>query len=87
MDHPATDQPANFIRGNVVAGVDRDDARRVLRRGRIDLVDRCVRMRRAQKMRLSLARTIDVVDVAALAGDEAVVFLALDGGANAGRTH
>ena len=87
MDHPAADEAADLVGGDVVAGEDRDDARRLQRGGRIDLVDRRMRVRRAQKIGVGLARTVDVVDVVALAGDEADVFLAFDGGANACRAH
>ena len=87
MDHPAADEAADLVGRDVVAGEDRDHARRLQRRRRVDLVDRRMRVRRAQEIGVGLAGTVDVVDVMALAGDEADVFLALDGGADAGRAH
>ena len=87
IDHDAADEAADLVGRDVVAGEDRNDARRFQRRGRVDLVDCRMGVRRAQKIGMGLARTIDVVDVVALAGDEADVFRAFDGGANAGRAH
>ena len=82
-DRPAADQAADLVGRDVVAGEDRDDARR--RRGvlKVDRLDLRVRMRRTQKIGVGLARTIDVVDVAALARDEAEIFLSAHGGADA----
>ena len=68
-------RPPTLSADDVGAGEDRDDARRLQRRGSVDLVDRRMRVRRAQEIGVGLARTIDVVDVVALAGDEADVFL------------
>ena len=87
MDHPAADQAADLIGCDVVAGENRLDARRALRRGEIDLVDRGVSMRRAKKVGIGLSRPIDVVGVMSLACEEADVFLALYGCAYAGRVH
>src|SRR5271165_1903120 len=44
-------------------------------------------MRRAQEIGVGLTRTVDIVNIMALAGDEADVFCSFDGGANAGRAH
>ena len=87
IDCHAADMRADLIGDGVLAGEDRDHARRLQRGRRVDLVDRRMRVRRAQKIGVGLARTIEVVDVMALAGDEADVFRAFDGGANAGRAH
>ena len=83
MDLPAADEAADLVRGDVGAGEHRHHAGRAVRRGGVDLVDRRVRVRRAQEIGVGLAGTVDVVDVVALAGDEADIFLALDGGADA----
>ena len=53
----------------------------------INLVDRRMRMGRTNEKGVGLARTVEIVDVMALAGDEADVFRALNRGANAGRAH
>jgi hypothetical protein len=45
----------------------------------VDRLDGGVRVRRAHEIGVGLARTVDVVGVAALAGDEANIFLATDG--------
>ena len=82
MDHHAADEAADLVGGDVVAGEHRDDAFRGQRLRHVDLVDRRVRVRRAQEVGVGLAVAIDVVDVVALAGDETDVFLALDGGAD-----
>jgi hypothetical protein len=42
---------------------------------------------RADEVGMGLARQVDVVGVAALAGDEAVIFLALNAGANSCFSH
>ena len=87
MDHPAADEAADLVGRDVVAGEDRNHARGFQGGGSVDLLDRRMRVRRAQKIGVSLSRTVDVVDVVPLAGDEANVFAALDGGADAGRAH
>src|SRR5438552_9082923 len=46
-----------------------------------------MRVRRSQKVGVGLSRTVDVVDVVALAGDEADVFPSFDGGTDACRAH
>ena len=87
MDHPAADQAADLVGRDVMAGKDGDHAGRGGGFGEIDGVDRGVRVRRTQEIGVRLARTIDVIDVAALAGDETNVFRALDGSAEACRAH
>ena len=57
------------------------------RGGGIDPVDRRMGVRRTNEIGVGLAWAVDVVDVVALAGDEADVFLAFDGGADACRAH
>ena len=87
MDHPAADEAADLVGRDVVAGEDCNHAGRFQGGGSVDLLDRRMRVRRAQKIGVGLSRTVDVVDVVPLAGDEANVFAALDGGADAGRAH
>ena len=87
MDHPAADQAADLVGGDILAGEDRHDAGRLARRRDVDPVEGGVGVRRAQEIGMRLARTVDVVDVMAFAGDETDVFAALYRGANAGRAH
>src|SRR3984885_9245602 len=87
MNHPAANEAADLVGRDVVAGEDRDDAWRLKSRRRVDSVDRRMGVRRAEEIRIGLARTVDVVDVMALAGDEADVFCAFDGGAECGHAH
>ena len=87
MDHPAADEAADLVLGDILAGEDCHHSGHGRRLGEVDFVDRRMRVRRPQEIGVSLAVTVDVVDVMALAGNEADVFLALDGGAEAGRTH
>src|SRR5580704_2824952 len=87
MDGPAGNVSADLVGDRVRAGQNRDDPLRLQGGGGVDLVDRCMRVRRAHEIGVGLARTIEVVNVVALAGNEADVFLAFDGGANAGRAH
>ena len=78
---------ADLVGHSVGASENRQHAGRFQRGGSVDLVDRRMGVRRAKKIGVSLAGAVDVVCVAALAGDEADIFLALDRGANAGRAH
>jgi len=75
-DRPAADQAADLVGGKVVAGEHGDHAGHASRLRRVELGDLGVRMRRAQEIRVSLAGAVQVVDVLALAGDEAKIFLA-----------
>ena len=86
-DRPAADQIADLVGREIGAGQHRDDARHALRFRAVDLPDLRVRVRRADEIDVGLARTIDVVGVLALAGDEPVVFLAADCRADPGRAH
>ena len=63
---------------DVGAGEDGDDARHRLRRGRVDRADVRVRVGAPQDRHAGHARQLDVVEVAALAGDEARVLDPLD---------
>ena len=82
MDQPAAGQAAHVVSGHIRAGEHRHDAWRLFRRGRIDAFDPRVRMRRAQEHGVGLLGQHDIVGVLSVAGQEPVVFLALDGGAN-----
>ena len=84
-DHPAADQPADA--GDVVAREDIDHTRRRLRGRRVDAADIGMRMRRPQEPGMRLARTVDVIDIAALAGDEPEIFLAAHRRADPRDTH
>ena len=62
----------------VLAGDDRGDARDLERLGRVDRLDGRVGVRAADDVQPELAGQVHVLDVLALALDEARVFLALD---------
>ena len=84
VDHPAADQAAQLGGRHVVAGEDADDARHLLGLGRVDLIDGGMRVGAAHEVSVGLLGQVDVVGVVALAGEEAMVFLALHAGADAG---
>ena len=79
MDHPAADEPADLVGREVVAREDGDHARHDHGRSRVDGPDRRVGMRRAEEIRVGLARSVEVVDVASLAGDETLILFPADG--------
>ena len=87
VDHPAANEPADLVGGDVGACIDRQAARRFHRGGGIDALDVGVGVRRAHEHGVGLAGAIDVVGVLALAGDEALVFLATHWRADAGCAH
>ncbi len=87
VDHPAADQPAPPGRLDVVASEDREHARCCRRLALVDAVDLGVGVGRAHEVRVRLARPVDVVGVGPGAGDEAVVLLAPDRGADAVGCH
>src|SRR5215813_3247431 len=87
MDHPTADQGADLVRRQVGAAENRKTARRFARRGRVDALDRGMGVRRADKHGIGLAGAIDVVGILALAGNEPLIFLALDGRSDAGGSH
>ncbi len=62
--------------GKLTSGDDRDDAFGAARRGAIDRGDPGMGMGRADKMSMQATRKDDVVEIAALPGDEPVIFLA-----------
>ena len=87
MDHPAANQAAHLVGGDVVAGEDCKHALHLAGGGGVNPVDRGVGVGGADEEGMGLPMTIDVVGVAALAGDEAEIFLAEDGCANACLAH
>ncbi len=84
---PAADQSAKFCRRKIRAGQHRDDAGHAGRGLGVDLFDFRVRMRRTDEIDVGLARTIDVVRVLTLAGNETKIFLAANRSTDPGRTH
>ncbi len=84
LDHPAADQAADLGVGDVLAGEDRDHARHRLGGRGVDALDLGVGVRRTQEVRVGRARERQVVDIAAGAGQEALVFRPLDPGAYSG---
>src|SRR5437764_14091093 len=87
MDHPAADEAADLVLGDVFAGKygDHPVFGRPLRD--VYLLDRGMCMRAAHEISIDLALEIDVIGIAPLAGDEAVVFLALYAGADSCLAH
>jgi hypothetical protein len=77
-DQPAARQAADLGGAEVLTGVHGQHALRAPGLLRVDLPDLCVGMGRTHKGGVSLVRQGDVVGVLAGAGEEAVVFLALD---------
>ena len=78
MDHPAADEAADLVLGHMLAGEHGDDA--VLRRPfrLLDRLDGRMRMRAAHEIGVGLVFQIDIIRILTLAGDETVIFLALD---------
>src|SRR5262245_4187894 len=87
MDHPAADEVADLILGEVRTGIDSKKTGRSKLGSAIARLQAPVRMRRAHEDCIDLARPVDVVGVLALAGDEALIFLAPNGSADAGGGH
>ncbi len=87
MDLPAAGQAADLVGRHVGAGEDGDHAGRLRRGFGVHALDQRVGVRRAQEPRVGLARQVDVVGVAAAAGQEPFVLDPLDGGADAGLAH
>src|SRR5262249_37656185 len=88
LDHPAADQAADLGVGRILAGEDRHHARHAGRGRGVDALDLRVGMRRAQEVRVGRARKRQGVAITARPGEEALVFLPLDPGANSGlRSH
>ena len=71
--------PREVVRGHQLAGDDGDHTRQRCSRRRVDRRDARMRVRAAQDLHVQHPRQDDVVDVVALAADEAGILLALDG--------
>ena len=72
-----TDEPLH-----VLANEDRHHAKHGARRADVDAHDARVRVRAAQKCRVEHAWQTDVVDVVAVAGEDALILYTLDAGTN-----
>jgi hypothetical protein len=86
-DGPAADQVADLVFDKLLAVQHREHAGHLQRLGGVDTLDLRMGMRAADEMRESRAHEFDVVDIATFAGDETLVFLAHNAGANAFDTH
>src|SRR3954453_20666496 len=86
-DGPATDEVADLVVDDLLSSQHRDHARHLQSGGGIDSLHLGMRVRAADEMGMGHALQFDVVDVAALAGNETLVFLAHDARANAFNTH
>ena len=78
LDQPAADQVAQAVGLDVLAGEHRQHAGHGLGRGLVDAGDPRMGVRRAHEIGVRLAVLADVVGVAALAGDEALILAADD---------
>src|ERR1700733_7932773 len=87
MDHPAADEIADFVIGKLDAGEHGEDARHAGRGLGVDRFDRRVCVRRTDEISACLTGPVDVVGIVALAGDEALIFLAAHRGADTGSAH
>ena len=87
LDQPAADQVAQPVGLDVLAGEHGQHAGHGLGRGLVDAADPRMGVRAAHEVGVGLAVLVDVVGVAALAGDEALVLLADDRGADALLSH
>ncbi len=85
MDHPAANQVAYLVGGQIRADEHGNHARHFLRRAGIDAFDLGVGMRRAHEGGAGLARPHHVVGILSLARDEAEVFLSAHRRADPGR--
>ncbi len=87
MDHPAADEIADAVGLELLAGQHADDAGHGLRLLDVDLLDLRMRVRAAHEGRMLHAGNHHVVDIAAGAGDEPLVFLARDPSADTFNAH
>src|SRR5215471_7740082 len=76
MDHPAANERADLVGGELFAGEDAEHARSLGGLRGVDLPDARMRVRRAHENRVGLLRTIDVGNVLTASGDEAEIFAA-----------
>ena len=84
---PAADQIADLVVDELLTGQHADHARHLHRRRRIDTFYLGMCMRAADEVCVGHAQQLDIVDVAAFAGNETTVFLAHDACANAFNAH
>ena len=77
----------DLVLRDVIAGEDRQHAGHGSGLFRVDLPDIRMGMRRPQEIGMGLPRTVDIVRVVALAGDEAEIFLARNACANSSGRH
>ena len=75
---PAAGQTTDFVSGPVSTRQNHDDAGSCLGFGRIDAFDLCVCNRRPHHPGVSLARSVEVVDVPSRTGQKALIFAAFD---------
>ncbi len=87
VDHPAADQTADLVGGELGAGQHGKHARHPVGGSVIDLADFGARMGRPQEAGMGLPRAVDVGGVLALAGDEALILFAAYRRTDAGRAH
>ena len=87
MDHPAADQVADLVIDDLPAGQHADHARHLHRFGAVDALHPGMGMRAADERGIGHAMQADVIHIAALAGDETLVFLANDPCADAFDSH
>ena len=87
MDHPAADQAADLVGGEIGAGQDRDHAGGAGRLGGADRVDAGMSVGRADEDRVGGVPDAHVVGIPALAGQKALVLLAENPGADAVVSH
>jgi hypothetical protein len=87
LDHPAADQVADAVGLQLLAGEHADHARHRLRGLDVDAFDVGMRVRAPHERRVLHARHDHVVDIAAEAGDESLVFLARNPCADAFHAH
>jgi hypothetical protein len=79
MDHPAADEAADLIGREIIPCEDGDHAWHDPGRACIDGPDCGMGVWRAEEICIGLARSVEVVDVASLAGDETLILFPADG--------
>src|SRR5207245_6379326 len=87
VDHPAADKIADPVGLELLAGQHANDAGHRLRLLHVDLLDLGMRVRAAHEHGMLHAGNHHVVDIAAAAGDEPLVFLARHASADTFDTH
>src|SRR5882762_8384543 len=87
MDHPAADQRADLVGGELLAREHGEHTRRSGCCGGVEPLNARMCMRRADEGGIRLRRAIDVRGVLAGAGDEAKIFDAANGLADSGVGH